>query len=228
VSRVVITGSKGTIGSVLYEGLREQHQVTGLELPEGDISKYDFLLSQLHGANTVIHVAYSANPSTREGVLTGSINPTNIQLEMNVLTAVIEAGVKRLILASSVHADNFTDHQGAGLLTVPGSYNPPSAYGTHKLILEEVGRFYASHFHLEFVGVRFGGVTRDNSVRPQASEPAVWLSHRDLVNAIEACVSAELVPNRFAVFYAVSDNDGRIHSTENPFGWQPLDNSRDA
>src|SRR5690348_6518709 len=75
VSRVVITGSKGTIGSVLYEGLREQHQVTGLDLPEGDISNYDFLLSQLHGANTVIHVAYSANPSTREGALTGSINP---------------------------------------------------------------------------------------------------------------------------------------------------------
>jgi hypothetical protein len=129
-------------------------------------------------------------------------------------------------MASSVHADNFNDYEGNEPLTVPGSYKAASPYGTHKQIVEEMGRFYASHYGIEFVAVRFGGVTDDNSVRTHLKEPAVWLSHRDLMGAIEACVTAEVIPGKFAAFYAVSNNDGRIHSTENPFGWQPVDNSK--
>jgi NAD+ dependent glucose-6-phosphate dehydrogenase len=227
MSRVVITGSKGTIGSVLEKGLRTNHEVIGLDLPESDISSYALLLEQLKGADTVIHVAHSANESTRENWRSGRIDPANVLLEMNVLTAVIEARVGRLIMASSVHADNFNAYEGSELLTIPGSYQAASPYGTHKLIVEEMGRFYATHYGFDYIGVRFGGDTPDNSVHTHLKEPAVWLSHRDLVNAIEACVKAETVPGKFAVFYAVSNNDGRIHSTENPFGWQPLDNSKD-
>lgn len=223
MSKVVITGSKGTLGSVLYDGLRPNHEVVGLDLPEGDISDYNYLLEQIQGADVVVHTAHSSS----ENWHTGQIDPFNVLLEMNVFTAVIEAQVGRLIMASSVHADDFNSYEGTELLTVPGSYKAASPYGTHKLIVEELGKFYVSRNNLEFVGIRFGGVTDDNSVRTHLKETAVWLSHRDLVNAVEACVSAKAVPDKFAVFNAVSDNDGRIHSTENPFGWKPLDNSKD-
>jgi uronate dehydrogenase len=199
----------------------------GLDLPDGDIADYDLLLERVRGADVVIHAAHSASLSARETWRRGRIEPGNVSLELNVFTAVIEAVVGRLVMASSVHADNFNDYDGTALLTVPGSYAAASPYGTHKLIVEEIGKFYASRHGLEFVGIRFGGVTPDNSVRTHSKEPAVWLSHRDLVCAVEVCVSAEAVPNRFAVFYAVSNSAGKIHSTENPFGWQPLDNSRD-
>jgi len=223
MSKVVITGAHGTIGSVLAERLAQNHEVVGLDLPDGDIGNYNFLLEQARGADTMIHVAHTSDENWRSGYL----NPTNVQMEMNVFTAALEAGVRRLIMASSVHADNFNDYTGTAALTVPGSYKSASPYGAHKLVVEEMGRFYAAHHGLEFVGVRFGGVTGDDSVRTVFREPAVWLSHRDLGNAIEACVSAPEVPGRFAVFYAVSNNDGRLHDTGNPFGWQPLDNSAD-
>lgn len=224
MTKVLITGSKGTIGSVLMKGLAEKYELIGLDLPESDISDYPFLLKQMKGVDTVIHIARGRGGG-REIMRSGRIDPANVLFYMNVFQAVIEAKVKRLIMASSVHADNFNDYEGDGLLKVPGSYKPITPYGTHKLIIEEIGKFYSSHYNFEFIGVRFGGVTPDNSVKTFGKEPQVWLSHNDLVTAIDACVSAKSVPGRFAVFYAVSNNDGRLHDTANSFGWQPQDNS---
>ena len=141
MSKLIITGSKGTIGSVLFEQLGKKHEVVGLDLPESDISDYQFLLKQVQGADAIIHVAHSANESTRENWRSQRIDPVNVLLEMNVFTAAVEAGVGRIIMASSVHADNFNEYEGKELLTVPGSFKAASPYGTHKQIVEEVGRF---------------------------------------------------------------------------------------
>lgn len=227
MKKVLVTGINGTIGSVLTQAIGEKYKVVGLDLPEGDIRNYNTLLEKMKGVDVVIHVAHSANEEMRENWRSGRIDPANVLMEMNVFRAVIEAGVKRLIMASSVHADNFNAYEGTDILTVPGSYEPTSPYGAHKLIVEEMGRFYANLKEFEFIGVRFGGVTPDNSVRTHLKETRVWLSHDDLIASINACISADVVPNGFSVFYAISDNDGRMHSFENPFGWVPKDNSKD-
>jgi uronate dehydrogenase len=225
--KILVTGSRGTIGLVVTKALAKQHTVIGLDLPEGDITDYDFVLNKMRGVDIVIHLAHSVSELNRENWRSGSIDPTNVLMEMNVFHAAMAAKVKRLIVASSVHADNFNEYEGSELLRVPGSFHPTGPYGAHKIIIEEMGRFYASRHNVEYIGVRFGGVTPDNTVKTFLKEPAVWLSHRDLSGAIHACVDATKVPGRFAVFYAVSDNDGRIHSTDNPFGWTPQDNSKD-
>ena len=90
-----------------------------------------------------------------------------------------------------------------------------------------MGKALAERFGFEFVGVRFGGVTADNSVKRGDGQTATWLSHDDLLGAIDACLSAEPLPGRSSVFYAVSENADRIHDTTNPFGWSPHDNSAD-
>jgi uronate dehydrogenase len=138
---------------------------------------------------------------------------------------VAEAGVRRLIIASSVHADDFRSPDAAPPLTPPGSYFPATPYGTYKLVAEEVGRILAPRFGFEFVAVRLGGVSADDSVKHGGGHSATWLSHHDLAGAIEACLAAQPVVGRSTVFYAVSDNDDRIHNTTNPFGWTPKDNS---
>ena len=155
------------------------------------------------------------------------IYPQNVQIDVNVFTAVVRAGVRRLIMASSVHADNHRDPAVVEALTIPGSYYPATPYGVYKLIGEEVGKALSKQFGFEFVGVRFGGVTRDDSVKTGAGQTATWLSHDDLVRAIDACLGAEPMPGRSTVFYAVSNNADRIHDTTNPFGWKPKDNSAD-
>jgi uronate dehydrogenase len=155
------------------------------------------------------------------------IYPQNAQIDINIFTAVVKTGVRRLIVASSVHADNHRDPEVVKPLTVPGSYYPATPYGVYKLIGEEVGKILSKQFGFEFIGVRIGGVTRDNSVKTGEGQTATWLSHDDLVGAIDACLASEPLAGRSTVFYAVSNNADRIHDTTNPFGWKPKDNSAD-
>ncbi|HTA15175.1 MAG TPA: NAD(P)-dependent oxidoreductase [Solirubrobacteraceae bacterium] len=223
---VLITGSKGIIGSVLQHGLKAKYLVKGVDLPD-DISCYETLWSQMDGVDTVIHLARkfpSADKPVRKHM---RIYPQNVQIDVNIFTAVVKAGVKRLVMASSVHADHHRDPMAVEPLAIPGSYYPASPYGVYKLIGEEVGRALSKQFDFEFVGVRFGGVTRDDSVKRGEGQTATWLSHGDLLSAIEACLAADAVPGRSTVFYAVSNNADRIHDTANPFGWRPTDDSAD-
>ena len=222
---ILITGSKGIIGSVLRRGLVGKYQIRSVDLPD-DISHYEILWAQMPGVDTVIHLARRfspADPIERRM----RIYPENVQIDVNVFTAVVKAQVKRLIMASSVHADNHRDPAAAGPFAIPGSYHPATPYGVYKLVEEEVGRALSKQFGFEFVGVRFGGVTPDNSVKRGQGQTATWLSHNDLLGAVDACLSVEPLPGRSSVFYAVSDNADRIHDTTNPFGWRPRDNSAD-
>jgi nucleoside-diphosphate-sugar epimerase len=178
------------------------------------------------GVDTVIHLARRLSPADDPVSPSMRIYPQNVQIDVNVFTAVVKAEVKRLIMASSVHADSHRDPAAVEPLTIPGSYYPATPYGVYKLIEEEVGKALSKQFGFEFIGVRFGGVTRDNSVKTGEGQTATWLSHDDLLSAIDACLTAEPV-GRSTVFYAVSHNADRIHDTTNPFGWTPKDNSAD-
>jgi nucleoside-diphosphate-sugar epimerase len=223
---VLITGSKGIIGSILQAGLKDRYQVRGLDLPN-DIARYDTLQRQMAGVDTVIHLARRSPPVDSSVKQRMRIYPQNVQLDVNIFTAVVKTGVRRLIMASSVHADSYRDPTPVVPLTIPGSYYPATPYGVYKLIGEEVGKVLSKQFDFEFVGVRFGGVTRDNSVKTGAGQMASWLSHDDLLTAIDACLAGEPVPGRSTIFYAVSNNADKMHDTTNPFGWEPKDNSAD-
>src|SRR5580693_4472996 len=223
MSMILITGSEGIIGSVLRRGLGDKYRIRGVDLPE-DISCYEVLWKQMARVDTVIHLARRFSPADPVEWRM-RIYPENVQIDVNVFTAVVKGGVKRLIMASSVHADYHRDPTAVGLFSVPGSYHPATPYGVFKLVEEEVGMILAKQFGFEFIGVRFGGVTRDNSVKTGAGQTATWLSHGDLLGAIDACLSTEPLPGRSSVFYAVSDNADRIHDTTNPFGWTPKDDS---
>ncbi len=222
---ILITGSKGIIGSVLRRRLGEKYRVRGVDLPD-DISHYEVLWAQMPGVDTVIHLARRFSP-TDPIERRMRIYPENVQIDVNVFTAVVRAGVKRLIMASSVHADDHRDSAAVEPLTIPGSYYPATPYGVYKLIGEEAGKALSKQFGFEFIGVRFGGVTRDDSVKTGAGQTATWLSHRDLLRAIDACLNAQPMSGRSTVFYAVSNNADRMHDTTNPFGWSPSDNSAD-
>ncbi|MFZ1154779.1 MAG: NAD(P)-dependent oxidoreductase [Solirubrobacteraceae bacterium] len=223
---VLITGSEGIIGSVLLRGLSDRYEVRGVDLPE-DISHYETLWAHMARVDTVIHLARRLSAADDRAGRRMRIYPQNVQIDVNVFTAVVKAEVKRLIMASSVHADSHRDPTAVEPFTIPGSYYPATPYGVYKLIEEEVGKALSRQFSFEFIGVRFGGVTRDNSVKTGEGQTATWLSHDDLLSAIDSCLAIESAPGRSTVFYAVSNNADRIHDTTNPFGWRPKDNSAD-
>ena len=231
MKRVVITGADGMIGSVLTSSLTG-YELRGISpvIDGTDLGDYEQLLRAFKKHDAVIHLAWIRGMGPPEpGVMYSELLPSdnrhteNLKMSAEIMRAARESGVRRVVLASSVHADNFYDWKGPGLLSVERAPRPAGPYGAAKLILEEQGRYHASH-GLEVICVRLGAVTSDGEPHPMDQwERCVWLSRRDCVGLMRACLDTPEVRGGFCLLYAVSNNEGRVHDTRNPFGWHPLD-----
>jgi uronate dehydrogenase len=212
---VVVTGSAGKIGSVLTENAGP-HRIVGLDRPEHDILDLPAFVDSCRGADVLVHLA---GQFTAENHATDAIDPVNIEVDLNAYRAAVAARVPRVIVASSVHADQFYVHSGPELLHPLRPHPVPTGpYGARKLMVEALGRHYAVTAGLDVIAIRFGGVNR----RDTDSADPVRLTRADCRGVLLATIEAPVVPGRFSVLYAVSDNPGRRHDLDNPFGWQPV------
>ena len=219
MKKVLVTGSGGVIGTVLKKGL--PHVTTDFDLPHSDVLNFNHLLEVAHGHNTLVHLAWNKK---HDDWLTERLDPENIQGNFNVYEAAHQAGVKRVIIASSVHADNFLLRKDSGLMDPYALPIPDSPYGSNKCMIEALGRYYANAKGIEVICVRFGGVNKiDTPPESPHSERQVWLSQRDCVNLIKNLIDASEVPGKYAIVYGVSNNSDRLHDISNPFGWVPED-----
>jgi uronate dehydrogenase len=224
MAKILITGSSGNIGTILKKGLSQSNEITDFDLPQQSILDFPQLFQSMSGHDTVIHLAWAYR---HDNWLTERFDPNNLQGAFNVLEAAQQASVKRVIIASSVHADNFTVNETEGLLDPYSLPVPDSPYGAAKCMIEALGRYYASAKNIEVICIRFGGVNKENKPPEHPkSERQVWLSHDDCVALVKACVTAESVPNKYAIVYGVGDNSDVLHNLENPFGWQPKDSAK--
>lgn len=221
--RIIITGSKGNIGQILQRGLKE-YQITGLDLPEGDVREYETLAKVASGYFAIIHLAWDTE---RDNFLSGRINPENSQMFFNVYRAALEHKVQRVVVASSVHADRFYEWKGSGYMSPYQLPNPDSPYGAHKVFMESMGRYFAAK-GLEVVCIRFGGISSlDKANKDHLPERAAFLSSNDGISLMKAILNPEYVPKNYAIVYGVSNNANRIHDISNPFGWIPQDKAED-
>lgn len=218
MKRIAITGANGIIGKVLRKGLGG-YKITVLDLPDIDIRNYEQLLAALEGHDLIIHLAWDMNPKDEfEGSLDNNL------MTLNILKAAVETKIPRIIMASSVHVDTFSDWKGPKLLTVDKRPCPNCFYGVSKYYMEILGKFFSDKKGSEVVCIRFGRVRKENTPPITSNETKVWLSHRDCVDAVKTYIDAEKILDNYVVFYAISNNTGRIHDYSNPLGWVPKDN----
>jgi len=219
---VLVTGIGGVIGQILSQGLKPP--LLHWDQPLLDVRAYHDVLNEMQGHRAVVHLAWDMGAGDASG---GARHADNMLMTLNVYRAAVGAGVSRVVMASSVHADRFTDRALDGLLRPYDLPRPDGAYGAAKCFMEALGRYYADTHGLEVVCIRFGGVNPDD-VPPTAGDISqqVWLSHRDCVDLVARCLAAPEIPDRYAIVYAVSDNTGRRHDIGNPFGWVPQDGAR--
>lgn len=224
--RIAITGSEGTISTVLKKGLAEEYEITPIDILIGtDVRDYQQLLKAIHNHQAIIHLAW--NPKL-ENWRSQTIDPDNATMFTNAYNAALEAGVPRIVMASSIHADNFYGWQGGNLMSPYQTPEPQNPYGKDKVIMEEMGRDFAAK-GLEVVCIRFGGINPTNKapVKSLPQDMASWLSHNDCISLVDLILKAQSVPNNFAIVYGVSNNQGRIHDVSNPFGWVPQEKAED-
>lgn len=214
--RVLVTGSAGRIGQILVRGL--VHQVTEFDLPGRDARSLQQATDAAKGHDAVVHLAWNTEA---ENFQSDSIDFDNALMAFNAYRAAEHAGVRRVVMASSVHADT-SSATGTGPLLPTAVPTPDSPYGASKVFVEALGR-YSSGRGLEVVAVRFGGVDDHVAARdfgPLGAPYPEWLSHADCVALVDACLTAS-VPGGYVAVYGVSDNPGRVHDTSNPLGWVP-------
>lgn len=173
MSFYLVTGGAGFIGSnIVEELLRRGEQVrvldnfsTGkreniapflnqIELIEGDLCDLDVVRRAVAGVDFVLHQAAlpSVQRSIDDPLTTHAINATGT---LHVLEAAREAGVKRVVYASSssIYGDSPTLPKREDMLPMP-----KSPYATTKLTGEHYCRVFYQVYGLETVALRYFNV----------------------------------------------------------------------
>jgi NAD+ dependent glucose-6-phosphate dehydrogenase len=246
---IVITGAAGNLGVKLRRHWQGRYPLRLLDRnPRGDdaivtadLAQWDQRwLDAFHGAEVVVHLA--ADPTAQQ-TWPNVIGP-NVDALINVFQAAAQAGVKRILYASSNHVlGGYKDDPEPTRLTpdlpprpgaryvVEGELRDSTPYGSAKLFGERLGRCYADAHTLSVLAIRFGWVRPDDNRAqdiPAAREAwfrLMWLSNRDYGRLMDCCLHADPAL-RFAILHGMSANTGMrwdLESTRRLVGYQPLD-----
>ena len=261
--RVLVTGASGYIAAQLLPEFRERYdltlvdvtdtdragnQVDGIviaDLADADRSGYERLF---RGVDAVVHLGYRrSSPGGVFGEAIPHIDRfdtefANVRMANNVYRAAYDAGVRRLVVASSNHAADWYEHalihrQQKEVVSpneVPWSDN---FYGWAKAAYELLAWPYASgNFgrQLEFVHVRIGAPRELDATTYEAQEEArrpagsglanykrdlgAYLSPRDLRQLVARGIDTEDIRDEhgvpWVVVYGISGNTRAFWSLE--------------
>lgn len=174
MSKYIVTGGAGFIGSMLVRTLLEQDAgqvgvidnfLTGrernleevrdrVEVHRADIRRFEEIAPVVRGADVVFHLA--AIPSVPRSIADPvPSHETNIDGTFQVLRACAEGGVRRVFYAASSSAYGDTEVLPKVETMLP---RPKSPYALQKLMGEYYGSVFASCFAIEAVSVRYFNV----------------------------------------------------------------------
>lgn len=241
---VLLTGAEGEIGS----GFREEYLARysdsyRLRLGVGDpgfrddrfsdvvffrLEDLDGVRKACRGVDTIVHLAANAHWQARFEEL---LEP-NVVGAYHVFEAAREAGCRRVIYASSVHAIMGYPVDRQAHEDDPAW--PDSVYGASKVFGEALCGVYSYLHGLSCLAIRIGAYVPDEKREKiaAASNPQfldIAVTQRDLCHLIHRCVLApeEL---RHAVLHGVSDNRFKrmgIERTRALVDYEPRDDAFD-
>ena len=234
--RVLITGATGTIGSLLAERLADDYDIVQhgrsaeneeqeRVLRRADLADYDQVRALMDDIDTVLHLAGEASP----GAEWESVLESNIIGYRNVLEAAREAGVRRVVFASSNHAMGMYDRDEEWPVYPHHLPRPDSFYGVSKVFGEALGRYYHDEHGLEFIALRIGWVAEDPLEADEDVLHAMWLSEGDTERIFRRAIEADGVT--YGLYYAISDNPNRrwdMTNTMLELGYRPKDSIDDV
>ena len=228
--RILFTGAAGGIGTMirpllapLYPGLVLSDKVKPANLlpaenfVAADLTKPDEVAAAVKGADCVIHLGGFSVEGPWDTIL-----QANIIGCYNMLEAARQAGVKRLIFASSNHAVGFYPRKRK--IGTDVTVRPDSRYGVSKAFGEALGALYSDKHGMRVTCLRIGNV----GARPlDVRRLAIWISPEDIVQLIQ--IGLEHPDIRFEIVYGASDNASAWwdNSRARQLGYRPKGKSED-
>jgi len=182
--KVFLTGATGRVGRVFAPAFRELYQLRSLyrrPAPDdptavlGDLQDRDKLRSAMDGFDVLVHLAALSH----DAPFVEELVPANIVGAYNIFQAAKEAGVRRIVYASTCHVVHVKT--APHTIDADDPLQPDSMYGASKAFGEVLGRFYHDRFGIEFAAIRIGWLLPydDTELRTNDFKRRIWLSHRD-------------------------------------------------
>src|SRR5262249_19306322 len=209
--RVVFTGAAGGIGTMtrpllakLYPGLVLSDRVEPKDLQPGetfvkaDLTRPEEVSAAVRGAHSMIHLGGHSAEGSWDQILNANIIGC-----YNLFEAARQAGVKRVIFASSNHAVGF--YRRSQKIGPHVTVRPDSRYGVSKAFGEALGALYSDKHGMVVTCLRIGNVgPRPLDVR----RLSIWISPEDLVQLIR--IGLEHPDIRFEILYGASDKSAAL------------------
>jgi uronate dehydrogenase len=228
--RIVLTGAAGGIGTmtrtllakrypglVLSDRVKPQNIQAGETFIEADLTKPEQVAAVVNGAHAVIHLGGHSVEGSWEQILNA-----NIVGCYNLFEAARQAGVKRVVFASSNHAVGFYPRKRK--IGTDVTVRPDSRYGVSKAFGEALGALYADKHGLAVTCLRIGNVgPRPLDVR----RLSIWIAPEDLVQLFR--IGLEHPDVRFEILYGASDNAASWwdNSRARQLGYRPTGKAED-
>lgn len=227
LNRVLLTGAAGHLGRELRQRLAGRFPVLrlsdvaemapagpGEEVMRCDLSDAAAVTELCRGVDAILHFGGRSNEDDWDTILSA-----NIVGAVNLWEAARQAGVKRIIFASSNHVIGLYRRETRIDHHAPAA--PDSRYGLSKAFGEDLAALYAYKHGIRALCIRIGS----SFVEPaDARQLATWMSFADLVRMIDVGLEADYV---FEVVYGVSDNAASWWDNSNArrLGYKPADSA---
>lgn len=208
MTALLLTGAAGRMATAIRPHLLEDFERTHLYSRSaidplhkgeheflGDLEDLEALSRAAAGVDVIVHLGGKADEAPFDEIMSSNILGTH-----NVFEAARQAGVRRVVYASSHHVTGF--HRATDHVSERSDVRPDTLYGASKVFGEGMGRLYHDKWGLEVVCLRIG-VCREE---PENSDQLrTWLSIPDSIRLVQAAAMHELSTG-FVTVYGVSNN----------------------
>lgn len=230
IKKVVVTGGSGRVGTYVLRELAPHFDVTNADLVAGrvdtgyaqaDVMELDSLRSAFKGMDAVVHLAaidfdWKAAPEKYIDV--------NVRGTWHVLQAAAEAGVRKVVLCSSVSACGLSEMRAQWRpqrLQVDEQHEcqPVQAYSVSKLVMEQMGLSFVHGSAMDVICLRPLAVVMPESfaeyVKFVETPGRHWLFYyvtaADVARGFRAAL--ELRGLRYGVFFLSAADTSRAEPT---------------
>jgi uronate dehydrogenase len=228
--KVLLTGASGGIGTRLRKLLRPLYPeliLSDLKTPAdllpgeafvlADLADFSAVRRAVEGIEGIVHLGGHSVEGPWDTILNANIIGT-----YHLFEAAHQAGVKRVVFASSNHAVGF--YPRAKTIDANVMVRPDSRYGVSKAFGEALAAFYAFKHGIGSFCIRIGNMD-DRPVDQRRL--SIWLSPDDLVALIR--IGLEMPGLVHEIVYGMSENARAWWNNEraHELGYRPRDHAED-
>ncbi|HEY4079474.1 MAG TPA: NAD(P)-dependent oxidoreductase [Burkholderiaceae bacterium] len=228
--RLLLTGAAGGVGKILRDAIKPWAEIVrisdiaelgqaleGEEVMQCDLADGAGVRALVEGVDAVLHFGGISTDDRFEPIM-----QANILGVYNLYAAVHQAGVKRVIYASSSHTVGF--YRTSERVNASMPLRPDGFYGLSKCFGEALSRYYYDRFGIETVCLRIGS----SYSKPKTSRMmTTYLSYDDLIELVRCSLFTPRVDHTIA--FGTSDNAASWWDNREAahLGYQPSDSSRE-